>query len=58
MCIGKESGKQVVMTLSIAEIVGRWMEGLEYNDEDEFLVKEGWVCRGVGIEVVADVFRR
>ena len=34
------------------------VEGLEYFDEDEFLVEEGWVCGGVGIEVVADVFRR
>ncbi len=33
------------------------VEGLEYFDEDEFLVKEGWVYGGVRIEVVADVFR-
>ena len=33
------------------------VEGLEYFDEDEFLVEEGWVCRGVRIELVADVFR-
>jgi hypothetical protein len=34
------------------------VEGLEYFDEDEFLVEEGWVCGGVGIEVVVEVFRR
>jgi hypothetical protein len=34
------------------------VEGLEYFDEDEFLVEEGWICGGIGIEVVVDVFRR
>jgi hypothetical protein len=33
------------------------VEGLEYFDEDDFLVEEGWVCGGVGIEVVVEVFR-
>ena len=34
------------------------VEGLEYFDEDEFLIEEGCVCGGVGIEVVVEVFRR
>jgi hypothetical protein len=34
------------------------VEGLEYLDEDEFLIEEGWVCGGVVIELVADVFWR
>ena len=46
VCIGKDSGQQVVMTLS------------KYFNEDEFLVKEGWVCWGIVIEVVADVIWR
>ena len=34
------------------------VEGLKYFNEDEFLVKEEWVCGGVVIEVVADAFWR
>ncbi len=30
--------------------------GLEYFGEDEFLFEEGWICGGVVMEVVADVF--